>query len=84
MIQVKVLQASNDIGLESLVNRELLILAQDDCKIKDIQFQHTSILIGEGTRPSYAAMITYDDNSEEEQGYIRDEEDELDVQIQRD
>ena len=84
MIQVKVLQASNDIGLESLINRELLILTQDDCKIKDIQFQHTAVVMGEGTRPSYAAMITYDDNNEEEQGYIRDEEDEFDVQIQRD
>lgn len=83
MIQVKVLQASNDIGLESLVNRELLILTQDDCTIKDVQFQHTAVVMGEGTRPSYAAMITYDDNSEKEQGfdYEIDEEVMDDVQL---
>lgn len=84
MIQVKVLHANNDIGLESLTNRELIILNQDDCKIINVQFQHTAIVMGEGTRPSFAAMITYDDNSETEQGYIADEEDELNVPIQRD
>lgn len=84
MIQIKVIQANNDIGLESLLNRELIILNQDDCKIINVQFQHTAIIMGEITRPSFAAMITYDDNSEIEQGYITDEEDEINVPIQRD
>lgn len=84
MIQVKIIQANNDIGLESELNRELILLTQDDCEIKEIQFQHTAILMGEGTKPSFAAMVMYDDNSEQEQGYIRDEEAEVYVPIQRD
>ena len=84
MIQVKVIQANNDIGLESNLNTELLMLTQSDYTIKDIQFQHTAVLMGEGNKPSFAAMITYDDNSEAEQGYIRDEEAEINVPVYRD
>ena len=84
MIQVKIIQANNELSLDTNVNVELQELQNQDCIIKDIQFQHTAIILGEGMRPSFAAMITYEDNNNIEQGYIADEEDELNVPIQRD
>lgn len=60
-MQIKILQASNDIGLENLTNNELLDLKEKGCVIIGVQFQHTAIVMGEGTRPSYAAMITYEE-----------------------
>ena len=83
MVQIKVLQSNNDIGLESLVNNELFELNKKGYVIIGVQFQHTAILMGEGTRPSYAAMITYDEETGESLEYER-EEYELDVQVQRD
>lgn len=83
MVQVKVLQANNDLGLESLVNRELLTLNEKGCVIIGVQFQHTAVLMGEGTKPSYAAMITYDGETDEHLDYER-EEYEIDVPVQRD
>ena len=82
MIQVKILQANNDIGLQSLINHELLALNEKGCVLIGVQFQHTAIIMGEGTRPSYAAMITYDEEMDKIE-YER-EEYELDVPIQRD
>ena len=82
MIQVKILQANNDIGLESLINHELLALNEKGCILIGVQFQHTAVIMGEGTRPSYAAMITYDEEMDKIE-YER-EEYELDVPIQRD
>lgn len=69
MVRVKVLQANNDLGLESLTNNELVTIQEEGGIIIGVQFQHTAVVMGEGTRPSYAAMITYDDNSELEQGF---------------
>lgn len=82
MIQVKILQANNDIGLESLINHELLALNEKGCVLIGVQFQHTAVIMGEGARPSYAAMITYDEETDKIE-YER-EEYELDVPIQRD
>lgn len=82
MIQVKILQANNDIGLQSLINHELLVLNEKGCVLIGVQFQHTAVIMGEGTRPSYAAMITYDEEMDKIE-YER-EEYELDVPIQRD
>lgn len=83
MIQVKILQSNNDIGLESLINHELLALNEKGCVLIGVQFQHTAVIMGEGARPSYAAMITYDEETGENLEYER-EEYELDVPIQRD
>lgn len=69
MVRVKVLQANNDLGLESLTNNELVTIQEEGGIIIGVQFQHTAVVMGEGTRPSYATMITYDDNSELEQGF---------------
>jgi len=82
-MQVKILQANNDIGLESLINNELLTLKQEGYIIVGVQFQHTAVIMGEGARPSYAAMITYDEDKDMELQYQR-EEYELDVPVQRD
>ena len=83
MIQIKVIHANNDIILETLVNKELATLEQNNCDIKDIQFQHTSVVMDKYTRPSYAAMITYENVLDMELEYVP-EEDEINVPIQRD
>lgn len=82
MVRVKVLQANNDLGLESLTNNELVTIQEEGGIIIGVQFQHTAVVMGEGTRPSYAAMITYDEETDKIE-YER-EEYELDVPIQRD
>lgn len=64
MKQVRIVQANNELGLDSNVNIELQDLQQQGYIILDIQFQHTAIMLGEGMRPSFACMIVY----EEEEG----------------
>ena len=83
MVRVKVLQANNDLGLESLTNNELVTIQEEGGIIIGVQFQHTAVVMGEGTRPSYAAMITYDDLADDNLEYQR-EEYEIDVPVQRD
>lgn len=65
-MQITVIQANNDIGLQSQVNAEIETLEEQGCEILDIQFQHTALVMGEGTRPSFAAMIIYNSTKEDE------------------